>query len=639
MNKIATSKGIFEIDVNRSSATSKGEVYIICPVCTPGRNREHQSEKKLAVNINKDPSPWRCNHCGEAGFILTPEYLSRTKIKPLLNTFNYLSISDLLVQWMWNKRRIGLQTCREFDITMSEESLIQSRVKPEDEHFKGKYRTRKCINFKYKKEKLLINIKFRDSDKNFKMISGATVIPFNMDSIKDKKECVITEGEFDCMAYHESGVTNVISVPNGVTISEEERKIFAETGELKVISNINLEYLDLVLDELKHIDMFYLATDDDPPGIKLREELARRLGYERCKYIKFGDYKDEEGKSINDPNELLLKRGKAVLSGTLNTANSFPIADVTMADEYLDVILKNYREGKSKGISTGYLSIDPHFNWVRGWPIVLNGFPNMGKTSFILNLMAVSAVKYKWKWGVYCPENYPVENVVEVLAMILIGKTIEKGYDKRISEGEVITVVKDFIKKHFFFVDREDGFSPDELRKIKKQMIQQHGIVGFLTDPWSSLNHNVHSDVGIDEYLQNELNHEVRLTTKYNLINIICHHPRTPKSKAEAGVPPTVFELTGGKYWWIKMYAALTIHQESFEDWKNNLVGFHVQKIKDKQRAGETTSGKNYPILRYDKLSRRFYEKEDLMKEDSKYNRFPFSSYLDSDQKSMFEGF
>ncbi len=639
--KIATSRGVIDFTIPEKQPNSSGEVYLICPICTSTRKPEHQKEEKFAVNVRKDPMKWRCNHCGEGGSILTDEYMKRAKIKPLIKNYDYLSIDDNLTRWFWEKRKLSIATLRHFDITKSMEPMKQQRVGKDKEHTRGTYVTRKCINFKYKLNKILINIKFRDPVKNFKMIPGATLIPFNIDAILDHSvtEAVITEGELDAMAYHESSIENVISVPNGATVTEKEREIYERTGKLEVISNINLEYLDPVIDDLKHIKMFYIAADDDAAGIKLREELARRLGYERCKYIRFGDYKDEDGNPINDPNELLIKRTKATLAGTLETAYTFPIADVTTADEYLDIIVKNYREGKSKGVPTGYVSLDPFFNWVRGWPVVFNGWPNMGKTSMVLNLMAIASVKYKWKWGIYCPENYPVENVIELIAMILIGKTLDIGYSKRISEEEVVEVVKAFIKKYFFFVDNEDGFTPAEMRAIKKRMVQQHGIVGFLTDPWSALNHDVTKHGGIDEYLQNELNHEVRLTTKYNLINIICHHPRTPKGKIEAGIPPTVYELTGGKQWWMKMYAALCIHQESFDDWQNNMVGLHIQKIKVKQIAGETTSLTNYPILQYDKLSRRFYELDDPDSDSKKYNKFPFHSYLDADQSSLFEGF
>jgi twinkle protein len=637
MNKILTSKGPIEISLPTTTTNAKGEVYMICPICNSTRRPEHQKEKKLAVNIKKSPMMWRCNHCTEYGAVITEEYMKKAKVKPMMKTPEFLNISEPLVKWFWEKRKISIKTLKHFDISLSLEPVIQNKTS--DPGNKGKYITRKCINFKYKMNSMLVNIKFRDPDKNFKMVSGASLIPFNIDSVlnKDTKRCVIVEGEIDCMAYHEVGIKEIISVPNGAAITEEEKRIYENTGEIKVISNINLEYLDLVIDRLSHIEEFIIATDDDPPGVKLREELARRLGYERCKYIKFGDYRDEENNPLNDPNELLIKKGKDALFRSLEMAVSFPIDNVSIASDHLDMMIKNYREGKTRGVSTGYETLDPHFNWVRGWPIVFNGFPNMGKTSFVINLIVISAVKYNWKWGIYCPENYPIPDLIETFVEVLIGKTIKPGYSKRVTEEELKDVTKNFIDKYFFFIDDEDGYTPEKLRNTKKRLIRQYGIVGFLTDPWTSLNHDdVLKRGGIDEYTRHELNAEVRLTTKYNLINVICHHPKTIKTKTDADKPPAVFELTGGKYWWIKMYAALTIHQEKYEDWKNNRVGIHSQKIKIKQIAGETTNTENYPIFEYDKLSCRFFEQDG---ETKKYNKFPFNTYLDTVQKNLFEGF
>jgi hypothetical protein len=254
----------------------------------------------------------------------------------------------------------------------------------------------------------------------------------------------------------------------------------------------------------------------------------------------------------------------------------------------------------------------------------------------MFNLIAVSIVLYKWKWGIYCPENYPVKYVVKTLISIFIGKTMDKGYDKRMSEDEIRQAADNLINEYIYFVDKEDGFSPKDLRNVKKRLVKQYGIVGFFTDPWSSLVHEAWKKGGVDEYLNEELNNEVRLSTKYNLINVISHHPKTPE---KVDKPPTVWQLTGGTRWWMKTYFALSIHQEDYSDWRNNKVGIHIQKIKDKQIAGETTSETAYPIFRYDKLSRRLLEPEDLNAETKKYNRFPFDSYLDGEQQDLFEGF
>ncbi len=96
------------------------------------------------------------------------------------------------------------------------------------------------------------------------------------------------------------------------------------------------------IDKFEHLKTIYLATDDDATGIKLRMELARRLGKERCKFIRFSDYKDDEGQPINDPNQLLMVKGGKVLADTIDKAYGFPIENVSVATDYMDEIMYDY---------------------------------------------------------------------------------------------------------------------------------------------------------------------------------------------------------------------------------------------------------------------------------------------------------
>ena len=47
----------------------------------------------------------------------------------------------------------------------------------------------------------LVNTKFRDSQKHFKLLQGARTIPYNIDAIRDTPECILVEGEFDALSY------------------------------------------------------------------------------------------------------------------------------------------------------------------------------------------------------------------------------------------------------------------------------------------------------------------------------------------------------------------------------------------------------------------------------------------------------
>ncbi len=637
-NKIITSKGVIDLIIPAdANPDSGGEYYMICPICSFERKHNHQNEKKFAVNLRKDPRPWRCNHCGEGGYVIDEEYMKRAKFKPILNNFDFLPISDGLTTWFWDKRRISVPTLKSLKISMSSESIKQMRTPPGQEHLKDTWVQRKCVNFKYYKDNILINIKFRDLYKNFKMIVDATKTIYNIDSFKGKKKGIIVEGEIDVLSYIEAGLSGeygIGSVPNGATITKEEKESYEKTGEMHVMSDANLEYLDAVIDELSEIETFYLATDDDPPGIKLREELARRLGKERCRYIRFSDYKTAEGKSIKDANELLVEKGPDALAATIEASIPFPLEGISTSADYWDILERQYESGGIKGLSTGFSSLDPYFNWMKGWLYIENGFPNNGKTTFMLNLIASTVVLYKWKWGIYSPENYPVENIISIFAEIFTGKSLDKDSSRRLSKIEYSDVVRNFINKYIFFLNDDDsGHTPEQLREVKKSLIRQHGIVGFYTDPWSSLVHNYRSQDSEDKYLEHELSLEVRFTTKHNLINVISHHPKTPVAIEKA---PTVFTLTGGKVWWIKSYSAFCIHRKNLSDWKNLITEFHVQKNKDFKAAGELTIDVNPPTFSFDRVSRRYYGQmpDDL----TKHEYFPFKTYHEANQ-AMFEGF
>ena len=60
-----------------------------------------------------------------------------------------------------------------------------------------------CICFNYFENGTLVNTKYRSARKHFMMVKGAELIPYNVDSILDTPECIITEGEFDAAAVED----------------------------------------------------------------------------------------------------------------------------------------------------------------------------------------------------------------------------------------------------------------------------------------------------------------------------------------------------------------------------------------------------------------------------------------------------
>jgi twinkle protein len=81
---------------------------------------------------------------------------------------------------------------------------------------------------------------------------------------------LITEGEIDALSWHQIGVA-AVSVPNGAT---------AHT------------WLENDFDYLDGFEQILIAFDDDEPGHKGAEELAKRIGIERVGLVELQGYKD-----------------------------------------------------------------------------------------------------------------------------------------------------------------------------------------------------------------------------------------------------------------------------------------------------------------------------------------------------------
>ena len=79
-------------------------------------------------------------------------------------------------------------------------------------------------------------------------------------------------GEMDKLALEEAGFMNVVSVPDGAPAKVKEGAVPAPDADTKYSYLWNCR---AVLDQATRVLM---ATDNDPPGHALAEELARRLG-------------------------------------------------------------------------------------------------------------------------------------------------------------------------------------------------------------------------------------------------------------------------------------------------------------------------------------------------------------------------
>ena len=184
------------------------------------------------------------------------------------------------------------------------------------------------ICFPFFVNETLVNIKFRGPNKSFKLNSGSQVVWYNYNAILEHNEIIIVEGEIDCLSYIQAGFDNCISVPNGAK---------------------NTEFIDesiSVFDGKRVI----LSTDNDSPGILLRDELIRRFGAENCKTINIRECKDA--------NEYLTKYGAHELREAVRNASDVPIDGNISISSLRTDIEDMFKNGVPKGLPIDMNDID-----------------------------------------------------------------------------------------------------------------------------------------------------------------------------------------------------------------------------------------------------------------------------------------
>ena len=249
-----------------------GKAESVCPLCSHLRKPENR--KKKCASLDWERGLGTCHNCNKTFQLHTYQRKGGSDIeykRPTYDTNTHKPVQSKVLKW-FESRGISKKTVEDLNISEGPEYMPQT----------GKEEN--TIKFNYMIGDQLINIKYRDARKNFKLYKGAEKIFYNINSIVGHDSCVIVEGEIDVLALHEAGVPNVISVPNGATLNHN-----------------NLDYLDNCIDYFDDKTKIIIAVDADEAGSMLKQELVRRLGAEVCYLVDFNGCKDA--------NEYLLEYG------------------------------------------------------------------------------------------------------------------------------------------------------------------------------------------------------------------------------------------------------------------------------------------------------------------------------------------
>tara|TARA_R100000541_G_scaffold22800_2_gene32714 strand:+ start:2251 stop:3957 length:1707 start_codon:yes stop_codon:yes gene_type:complete len=537
----------------------------ICPLCSSDRQPKNQKAK--CASYDWDRGLGTCHNCNTTFQLHTYQRKgANEKVYVRPDEYVYKLLQSKVVDW-FNTRGISQKTLTDLQVGEGSEFMPQTGKKEN------------TIQFNYMMGDQLINIKYRDGRKNFKLYKGAEKVFYNINSIVGYDTCIIVEGEMDALSFHEAGIHNVVSVPNGATLNSN-----------------NLDYLDNCIDYFDKKEKIILAVDSDEAGQALQQELIRRLGAEVCFIATFEECKDA--------NEYLIKHGKEKLSECIVQARPVPLENVTTFRDIENEVTDFVENGFKPGFQIGLQNFDDIFSTYTGQFITVTGIPSSGKSDFVDQMVMGYNLNYQWKTAFASPENAPTY----LHAHKLMRKAWQGMPHKRDINTDKWNRVADHINDNFFFIDMERYTLESVLRK-GAELVKRKGIKCLVIDPFNKIRDVDSKTEDVNRYTMEYLTKIESFAKKFDVLVFIVAHPtkmyRTQDGKIEE---PTMYNIKGGGEWYDASYHGILVHR----NYEEKTVKAKILKVKF-QNLGENGAEAHF---KWDPASGCFIPHHNMVKED-----------------------
>jgi len=542
---------------------------VACPFCSPDRKKSNI--KDMTLTRKQDGAVvYHCHHCSANGSVQPKE--RQLSVVPQQNIIKSNKLQASHYEYL-ESRGISPQTADKMKLFAA------------DKFFSRLNKSSEAIGFPYYRGGALVSAKYRSfPEKDFTQEAGGAHDFFGIDEVKKGEPIIIVEGEIDCLTLIECGFLNVVSVPSGAPIKVADGKVLpSEDKRFSYVWNARE-----ILDSAPYV---ILATDQDTAGQALAEELARRIGKDRCRLAKF-DKKDLNEVHISDPSRT------GAIKDILDQATPYPVAGLSEAGMFYERLNDLYSKGTGKGFSTGYASVDNIYTVAPSQLTVVTGYPSSGKSNFVDQIMVNLAKQSDWKFAVCSFENQP-EIHISRLMEIYTNKRFFDGRD-RMSEQEKEDAFK-WVNEHFLFIDT-NGEEPSTLDSIldrARVAVKRMGVRGLVIDPYNYIElqrENMTETDAISKML-------TRVQAFIKSHDVHCWFIAHPSKIQRSGVEqprPDGMSISGSMAWWAKTDCGLTVHRT------DHAVEIAVWKCRYRWvgQQGETT-------MTYNKVSGSYSEQLD----------------------------
>ena len=502
-----------------------------CPLCSDERKKKNAKD----FDIRRTDDAWQyfCHHCAASGAVTfkQPKFYPVKKMQvQAINPQTYDFLKDHHYDYL-AKRGITKTTADVYQLFSAEKYFSRIAKKTDS------------IGFPYYQGGKLVGAKYRSIEsKDFTQELGGSQVFFGIDLVDTALPVVIVEGEIDALTLTECGIKNVLSVPSGAPLKVSDGKIDASEDK-------KFSFVWAANEVLNKVPYVVIAVDTDSAGQALAEELARRIGKDKCRIAK-SDYKD-----LNDA---FMAEGADKVKEIIDAAEPYPVAGLSSARKFEERLNDLFNKGTGKGESTGYANVDEIYTIAQGQLSIVTGYPSSGKSNFVDQLMVNLAKKHDWKFAICSFENAP-EIHISRLMEIYSKKRFFDG-DNKMTPEEKTRAFK-WVEEHFLFLDSEgaEPASIDSIIERAKIAVARIGIRGLVVDPYNYIDNK--GNQAEHEFISTMLTRIQAFCKAFGVHTWFVAHPSKITRSGVELPRPDGMAISGSMAWWAKADCGVTIHR------------------------------------------------------------------------------
>jgi twinkle protein len=458
---------------------------------------------------------------------------------------NQAGLSPAVVEWFKNRR-------------ITEQTLIRTKTYSVKQRLDGAEQN--VIVFPFISDGKIVNEKYRASGKKIWQKGGGEKVFWNDDIIdhpdlqSGKQSLVITEGEIDALSFVEIGYPFVVSVPNGALPPTDEEIVIPE-------DDVAFSYIKRAWKRLANVKRIILAVDADPPGQRLKKELAIRLGEARCYVVSYPE-------GCKDANDVLKQYGPEAVYDLICDPSHYPISG-------LYTVLNLPPEPDVKPFTTGWGRLDDFLMVYTPAFMVVTGKPNEGKSTWTTQLAAQLAIQHDWNVAIASFEMIIQPFMTDALRAVYRNEVPEGNPDHWLEERFNFIIARDD--------DDSGAFDVDWLLERAEAAWIRRGIKVLIIDPWNEVDHSFRKNESHTDYIGRIIRKIKRFAQRYGILIIVVAHPTKGASDKKKAEDIDLFDIADSAHFHNKADMGVVIARLE----NSNVTNVFIKKIRFQPRFGK----------------------------------------------------